>query len=162
MTDIPLYNVLPEFFILYFSFLPLSFSSQCILIIYTDTCLRPFESDMPNLGRWSRVLLKGGGGVWSSTPLFVARASPPALHLSPFLRTRAIQRPALTFELPRVPISCARCCKRRLVPVSSQFAPSAPSSLVVVGVVLLLSWSPGLSCGVLVLVLISQHGPSPS
>lgn len=30
-----------------------SFLFQCILIIYTDTCLRPFESDMPNLERRS-------------------------------------------------------------------------------------------------------------
>ncbi|CAF96820.1 unnamed protein product [Tetraodon nigroviridis] len=30
-----------------------SFSPKCILIICTDTCLRPFESDMPNLERRS-------------------------------------------------------------------------------------------------------------
>lgn len=35
--------------------------SQCILITYTDTCLRPFESVMPNLERETRVLLGESG-----------------------------------------------------------------------------------------------------
>lgn len=72
-------------------------------------------------------------------------ASPPTFHLSPLLRTRAIQRPTLTFELLRVLIGCARCCKgdlSRSLPVY----PSAPSSLVVV---VLCSCPSGLSCGFL-------------
>lgn len=87
-----------------------------------------------------------------STPL-CCPASPPTHHLSPFLRTRAIQRPLLTFEL-RVLIGCVRCCKGDSS-LSLPVYPSAPSSLVVV---VLCSCSPGLSCGVLVLVLISQCG----
>ncbi|KAG8007944.1 Liprin-alpha-4 [Nibea albiflora] len=120
---------------------------QCILITYTDTCLRPFESDMPNLERESWVPLGG------STPL-CCPASPPIFHLSLLLRTRAIQRPTLTFELLRVLIGCARCCKGDSS-LSLPVYPSAPSSLVVV---VLCSCSLGLKLWVLVLVLISQHG----
>lgn len=111
---------------------------QCILITYTDTCLRPFESDMPNLESERPVCHWGGE---RSSPLCYS-ASPPIFHFSPLLRTRAIQRPTLTFELLRVLIGCARCCKgdsSQSLPVY----PSAPSSLVVV---VLCSCSSGLSC----------------
>ncbi|KAK5872725.1 hypothetical protein PBY51_013399 [Eleginops maclovinus] len=104
-----------------------------------DTCLRPFESDMPNLEREFRVPL--GKGLHP----FCRPASPPIVHLSPLLRTRAIQRPTLTFELLRVLIGCARCCKGDSS-LSLPVYPSAPSSLVVV---VLCSCSPGLSCGFL-------------
>lgn len=124
-------------FLTFFTFFPLF---QCILITYTDTCLRPFESDMPNLERESWVPLGRG-----SSPL-CRPASPPIFHLSPLLRTRAIQRPTLTFELLRVLIGCARCCKGDSSLSLSQFTPVLP--------VALLLWCcapapPGLSCGFL-------------
>lgn len=128
-------------------FPPLFCLFQCILIIYTDTCLRPFESDMPNLGRESKVPLRG-----LHTPLLPSLTSHPSSLTFPpdTCNTEA------TYDLwtPRVLIGCIRCCKGDSS-LSLPVYPSAPSSLVVV---VLCSCSPGLSCGVLVLVLISQRG----
>lgn len=69
--------------------------------------------------------------------------SPSTFHLSPFFRTCAIQRPALTFELWECRSGCSRCCKGDSS-VSHPVYPSDPSSLVVV---VLCSCSPGLRCG---------------
>lgn len=113
---------------------------QCIHITYMDTCLRPFESDMPNLERESWVPL--GRVVF---PTFSCLASPPIVQLSPLLRTSAIQRPILAFELLRVLIGCARCCKGDSS-LSLPVHPSAPSSLVLV---VSCSCSPGPGCGFL-------------
>lgn len=49
------------------------FLFQCILITYMDICLRPFESDMPNLERKTRVPLRGGVHPFVAQP-----------HLPPF------------------------------------------------------------------------------
>lgn len=70
---------------------------------------------------------KSGGEVLGRPAL------PPTLHLSSFLRTRAIQRPALTFELWECSFGSSRCCKRRLAaplpPSLSQFTPVLPVAL---------------------------------
>lgn len=112
---------------------------QCILITYTDTCLRPFESDMPNPERESWVQSRRG-----SSPL-CCPASPPTFHLSLLLRTRAIQRSTLTFELWECSLAVLAAVKGDSS-LSLPVYPSAPSSLVVV---VLCSCSPGLSCGFL-------------
>lgn len=102
---------------------------------------------MPNLGRESKVPLRG-----LHTPLLPSLTSHPSSLTFPSdtCNTEA------TCDLwtPRVLIGCVRCCKGDSS-LSLPVYPSAPSSLVVV---VLCSCSPGLSCGVLVLVLISQHG----
>ena len=123
---------------------PLTFSLfQCILITYTDTCLRPFESDMPNLERESWVPPCAGGGEVSpplSSPSLTSHPS-PLTSPSDTCNTEAIS----DLWTLRVLIGCARCCKGDSS-LSLPVYPSAPSSLVVV---VLCSCSPGLSCGFL-------------
>lgn len=140
--------------------------SQCILIICTDTCLRPFESDMPNLGRRSRGATKGGQrGRKFLSPLLSCGLTSPALHLSPLSSGHVQYRgQLLTFELSESAHGRWRSLlleeiRRPSLPSLPPPPPSAPSSLVVV---VLCSCSPGLSCGVLVLVLSLSTWPSPN
>ncbi|MED6240810.1 hypothetical protein ATANTOWER_028547, partial [Ataeniobius toweri] len=72
-------------------------------------------------------------------------ASPPTFHLSPPLRTRAIQGVPLTFGLRECSLAAFRCCCKGGSSQSRLVYPSAPSSLIVV---VSCSCSPCLSCEV--------------
>lgn len=69
---------------------------------------------------------RGGGGRCLHP--FRRPASPPTLHLSPLLRTRAIQRPFLTFELWECSLAALAAVKETH-PCLSRFTPVLPVAL---------------------------------
>ena len=78
---------------------------------------------------------KSGEGVLGATAgggrclhPFRRPASPPTLHLSPLLRTRAIQRPFLTFELWECSLAALAAVKETH-PCLSRFTPVLPVAL---------------------------------
>lgn len=68
------------------------------------------------------------GRHWGGSSPLCCPASPPTLQLSPFLRTRAIQRPVLTFELWECSL-VALAAVKETHPCPSQFAPVLPVAL---------------------------------
>lgn len=142
MTDITLYNVPVEFFILYSSFLPLSFSSAVHSHYLYGHMLAAFWEWYAKSGKVVQGATKEGGRGCDLQPPFLS----PGPHLPPF--TSHLSFGHVQYRGQLWPLNFRECPSVALAAVKGDSSPSLPSLPPVLPVALLLSvlcsCSPGL------------------